>query len=184
MKLEWIRMGPTLLLTGLASFAIAPPLQAQPRSPEAECYTAALTFGASERDRDRADYLCDGAVSTAPAQCYWQALGFGASVPAQDRAARLCRGTGSNLYAGDYRDATFSSSRSLDSHFNPAQCYWDSLGFGASRRSQYRALQDCSAQPALEIPLVVQECAVTTQRQLRVSRSSALLACSNLFDQR
>lgn len=176
------RISQVLALAGLSSLGLLPLMvQAQPSSPEAQCYSQSLTFGASERDRDRAQYLCDGASSTAPAQCYWQALGFGASVKAQDRAARLCRGAGNSHSA-------FGSSRSsygkTYSNSNPAQCYWDSLGFGASRRSQYQALEDCSAQPILEIPLAVQECTVTTQRQFRVSRSSALLACSNAFDQR
>lgn len=171
------RMNRLLFIAGLFNIAIAPPLQAQTLSPASQCYNAALTFGASERDRDRATYLCDEAISTAPAQCYWQALGFGASVKAQDRAARLCRRAGHNKFA-------LSDSRSIDGNaYNPAQCYWDSLSFGASRRNQYQVLSNCSAEPILEIPLEVKECAITTQQRLRVSRSSALLACSNAFNQ-
>lgn len=127
------------------------------------CYHSALSFGATDPDRDRAAYLCEGASGTAPASCYWTALSFSSNFAAKNRAARLCRGA-------------------ID--LAPAQCYWNNLSLGASRTDRSRAVQTCSAQPLLTIPLEIQDCVAITRYQLRVSASSALNACSNEFYRR
>jgi hypothetical protein len=111
-----------LLLAGFLSGAIVPPIQATPTPSATECYHQALSFGASELDRDRADYLCEGAIDRSPAQCYWNALSFGADTRIKNRAARLCRNATST---------------------EPAQCYWDFVGYGATRSTQRRTVRFC-----------------------------------------
>ena len=111
-----------LLLSGLFSIAIVPPIQAAPTFPAAQCYQQALSFGATELERDRAAYLCEGAIDSSPAQCYWNALSFGATDRIKNRAARLCR------------NATSTA---------PAQCYWDSVGYAATRSMQRQAVRYC-----------------------------------------
>ena len=115
-----IRKG--LLLSGLFSIAIVPPMQATPALPSSQCYQQALSFGATDIERDRAAYLCEGAIDSSPAQCYWNALSFGATDRIKNRAARLCR------------NATSTA---------PAQCYWNSVGYGATRSIQRQAVRYC-----------------------------------------
>ena len=192
-----------LVLTALAGSITAPAVQAQVNAAETQCYSQALAFGAGQRDRDRAAYLCEGAISAAPADCYWQALSFGANRREQDRAARLCRGSGAQLQArqpygfsrglrGLYQqNLGGGQSRYLNDFENEldqgrlddgsaaAQCYWSQLGLGASDRDQRRALEACSVQPIVELPTAIRECTLATEQQLGVSRSSALIACTN-----
>ena len=116
-----------LLLSGLFSIAIVPPMQAVPTLlavplPAAQCYQQALSFGATDIQRDRVAYLCEGAIDSSPAQCYWNALSFGATDRIKNRAARLCR------------NATSTA---------PAQCYWNSVGYGATRSIQRQAVRYC-----------------------------------------
>ena len=121
-----IRKG--LLLSGLFSIAIVPPMQATPALPSApmlpatQCYQQALSFGATDIERDRAAYLCEGAIDSSPAQCYWNALSFGSTDRIKNRAARLCRNATST---------------------QPAQCYWNSVGYGATRSMQRQAVRYC-----------------------------------------
>jgi hypothetical protein len=154
-------LGPSLGC--IASLALALPSQAQPSPPAAQCYSQALSYGAPAAARHRAAYLCAGATSTASAQCYWQALSFGADDRTKARAARLCRGA---------------------TDLSPAQCDQNTRSFGAGPDQRRQALNDCMAQPPLTIPIPIQDCALTTARQLHVSPSSALNACSQEFYQR
>ena len=115
-------LGRGLLLVGLFGWAIVPAMAAAPVTAEAQCLAQVISFGATRSERDRVDYLCEGAIDVAPAQCYWNALSFGANDEKKNRAARLCRG------------ATSAA---------PAQCYWESLSFGATRSMQRRAVRNC-----------------------------------------
>ena len=191
------------LSVGLSLGSVAPPTLAQSLNPEVQCYARGITFGASQRDRDRATYLCEGALSDAPARCYWEAVSFGASVRDQDRAARLCRGSGvlqSQHLQPQHLQLRGLSQQGLDRQdflgqqdFNlrqpvnalggtdsAAQCYWNQLGLETGDRAQRRALEVCSVQPVVKLPAAIRDCTLVTQRQLGVSRSSALIACTNI----
>jgi hypothetical protein len=156
-----------LWLVGVFSLLLCSPSYAQTRSEmpdgavapanaESQCYAQAISYGATPLAQQRAAYLCKGATSIAPAQCYWNALSYGATDGVKQRAARLCRGANSTA---------------------PAQCYWNTLGFGSSRFSQQQAVRDCMTQPAVTLPIEVQDCVDATRYQLQVSPSSALNAC-------
>jgi hypothetical protein len=147
-----------LLIESLSLVLLSPTSYAAPNPAETECYSQALSFGATRSAHQRATYLCTGATSAAPAQCYWKALSFGADDRAKQLAARLCRG------------ATSAA---------PAQCYWDTLGPSRSRQSQ--AVNNCMAKPPVTIPIEIQDCVAITRRQLQVSPSAALNACSQEF---
>ena len=118
--------GRGFLLVGLSGWAIVPAMAEAPVNAnvnvEAQCSAQVISFGATRSERDRVEYLCEGAIDVAPAQCYWNALSFGANDEKKNRAARLCRG------------ATSAA---------PAQCYWESLSFGATRSMQRRAVRNC-----------------------------------------
>ena len=114
--------GRGILLAGLSGWAIGPAMADIPVTAEARCSAQVIGFGATRSERDRVDYLCEGAIDDSPAQCYWNALSFGANDEKKNRAARLCRG------------ATSAA---------PAQCYWESLSFGATRSMQRRAVRNC-----------------------------------------
>lgn len=121
-----------LWLVGFFSVAIVPPAYAT--SPATECYHQALSFGATELDRDRATYLCEGATDASPAQCYWNALSFGADDRIKNRAARLCRKAISTA---------------------PAQCYWNTIGYGAGRSIQRQVVRFCRSRdrvPMIQLP--------------------------------
>jgi hypothetical protein len=166
---DWVKPGGKgVWLAGLCSLLLCSPGDAQTRpdmpsnavasaNAESQCYAQALSYGATPAAQQRAAYLCTGATSIAPAQCYWNALSFGARDEAKQRAARLCRGATSTA---------------------PAQCYWNTLGFGSSRFTQQQAIRNCMAQPALTLPIDIQDCVEATRYQLHVSPSSALNACT------
>ena len=115
-------LGRVFLVVGLSGWAIVPAMAAVPVTAEAQCSAQVISFGATRSERDRVEYLCEGAIDVAPAQCYWNALSFGANDEKKNRAAQLCRG------------ATSAA---------PAQCYWESLSFRATRSMQRRAVRNC-----------------------------------------